>query len=68
MKVISNEDYDHFQRLRKVFGHLFPEMSGYPFLTGISESIGDDGFPDYVHVCITYGVNDTVTYKREYPQ
>jgi hypothetical protein len=62
--VISDQEYDHFQRLRKVFSHLNPEMSGYPFLTGVSDKQDDTGFPEYVHICLVHGANLTATYKK----
>lgn len=64
MREISDEDYVHFQRLRKVFAHIYPEMSGQPFITGMSDKRDEAGFPEYLSLCSVYGLDDIVTYKK----
>jgi len=63
MVEISEKDYEYFQTLRRVFSHLYPELSGQPFLTGVSEP-DETGFPKYVHICLEHGMAYSTTYKK----
>lgn len=52
------------EQLEKILKHFLPEMSGEVFITGISDTKDEQGFPDRIHLCIEYGSDSIRIYKR----
>ena len=56
MKEITDEEWEYFQTLRKMFTSSFPEsFPGQVFICGDCAETDEEGFPHYLLVCRAYG-------------
>lgn len=64
--TITQKEYAVFQRLKKIWGHSVPEMSGQYFICG--EGVGGErdemGLPEYISVCPAFGLDGFALYKK----
>lgn len=65
MKEITDEEYELFQKLKKIWVHSVPEKSGLYFICGEGGDKDAMGLPDKILVCPTYGVNITAVYEKK---
>jgi hypothetical protein len=56
-------DAEKIEKLAQILRHTYPEKSGAFFICGASP-IGDDGLPDRVHICPSYGSDVVAIYER----
>ena len=67
MPQITDDEYEHYQKLRKVFLHLNPErFEGIYFICGEGGSKDSLGLPEIITVCPAYGADFRCnkSYKR----
>jgi hypothetical protein len=60
---LNKEAADMLRRLLRIVEHAYPEKTGSFFICGASP-VGDDGLPDAVSICPSYGVGWSATYTR----
>jgi len=65
MKEITNEEYELFQKLVKIWFHTQPEKSGSFFICGEGGEHDEHGLPDIILVCPHMGDNTTAIYRKE---
>lgn len=63
--TISQEEYELFQKLVKVWFHTEPEKTGAFFICGEAGAQDENSLPEYILVCPHSGTNITAVYKRE---
>jgi hypothetical protein len=63
--VISNKEYELFEKLKKVWFHTQPDKSGSFFICGEAGDSDEYGLPEFILVCPRMGANITAVYKRE---
>lgn len=64
MKTITDEEYELFEKLKKIWLHSDPERSGQYFICG---EVGDKdamGLPDKIMVCPAYGSDGFAIYTK----
>lgn len=66
MKEITDEEYELFQKLKKIWVHSVPEKSGLYFICGEAGEHDSVGLPDAILVCPTYGINVTAIYEKKH--
>lgn len=64
MKEITDEEYEVFQKLKKIWIHSSPEKSGAYFICGEGGEKDDMGLPEFISVCPTYGLDGMAMYKK----
>ena len=64
MKEITDEEYELFQKLKKIWFHSSPDRSGSYFICGEAGKKDDHGLPDAILVCPEMGSNLTAIYER----
>jgi hypothetical protein len=62
--VISQKEYELFQKLKKIWIHSSPEKSGAYFICGEAGEKDKLGLPDGILVCPTYGLDGFAYYKK----
>lgn len=65
MKEITDEEYELFQKLTKIWYHTQPDKTGSFFICGEAGDSDEYGLPDFILVCPQLGENTTAVYKRE---
>lgn len=64
MVEITDEEYELFQKLKKIWIHSSPEKSGAFFICGEAGEKDDVGLPEHILVCPTYGADGFAYYKK----
>ena len=64
MKQITDEQYELFTKLVKIWYHSDPEKSGSFFICGEGGEHDNMGLPKNILVCPSLGSDDTVIYTR----
>ena len=66
MIEITEEEFEQFEVLKKIFLHATPENSGGYFICGESGDKDAHGLPEGILLCPAYGVDQraTVMYKK----
>mgnify|MGYP003980088469 FL=1 len=52
------------EKLKLILRRAFPEKSGLFFISGASTEVDENGQPESVSLCATYGLDWSVHYKR----
>jgi len=65
MKQITDEEYDLFKKLTKIWFHTQPDKSGSFFICGEGGERDDSGLPDIILVCPQMGANITAIYEKK---
>ena len=65
MKEITDEEYNLFKKLTKIWFHTQPDKSGSFFICGECGDHDENGLPDTILVCPQIGTNTTAVYKRD---
>lgn len=65
MKEITDEEYDLFKKLTKIWFHTQPEKTGAFFICGEAGNSDEHGLPEFILVCPQMGANITAVYKRD---
>ena len=65
MKEITDEEYDLFKKLTKIWFHTQPDKTGSFFICGEAGDHDENGLPDIILVCPQMGANITAVYKRD---
>jgi len=65
MKEITDEEYDLFRKLTKIWFHTQPDKSGLFFICGEAGDSDEHGLPEFILVCPQMGSNITAVYKRD---
>jgi len=65
MKEITDEEYELFQKLAKIWYHTEPDKTGSFFICGEAGDSDEHGLPEMILVCPQMGANITAVYKRE---
>lgn len=65
MNEITDEEYELFQKLKKIWIHSSPEKSGAYFICGEAGEKDSMGLPDGILVCPTYGLDGFAYYKKD---
>ena len=64
MKEITDEEYELFRKLVKVWYHSDPERSGSYFICGEGGDKDQMGLPEMILVCPSYGLDGVAAYKK----
>lgn len=64
MVEITQQEYELFQKLKKIFMHSMPEKSGTFFICGESGEKDGLGLPEYISVCPAHGLDGIALYKK----
>lgn len=64
MKLITDQEYDLFQKLKTIFLHAKPEHTGLYFICGEMGEHNEHGLPESVLICPMYGLDWFVVYSR----
>jgi hypothetical protein len=65
MKEITDEEYELFQKLAKIWYHTKPDKTGSFFICGEAGNSDEHGLPEMILVCPQMGSNTMAVYKRE---
>ena len=65
MKEITDEEYNLFKKLTKIWFHTQPDKSCSFFICGEVGDHDENGLPDTILVCPQMGTNTTAVYKRD---
>jgi hypothetical protein len=66
MKEITDEEYELFRKLTKIWFHTQPDKSGSFFICGEAGNSDEHGLPEVILVCPQMGANITAVYKRDF--
>ena len=66
MVEITEDEYEQFKVLKKVWAHLKYDKSGAYFICGDLGRRNDTELPEYILICPNYGADfrDVTKYKR----
>ena len=64
MVEITEQEYELFQKLKKIWIHSSPEKSGAYFICGEGGEKDEMGLPEFISVCPTYGLDGFCYYKK----
>lgn len=64
-KEITDEEYELFRKLTKIWFHTQPDKSGSFFICGEAGNSDENGLPEYILVCPQMGANITAVYIRD---
>lgn len=67
MKEISDEEYELFQKLKKIWLHSVAEHSGLYFVCGQAGEVDQMGLPEHIMVCPAYGLDGMAMYTLSKP-
>ena len=65
MKEITDEEYDLFKKLTKIWFHTQPDKTGSFFICGEGGEHDENGLPDTILVCPQMGANLTAIYEKK---
>ncbi len=65
MKEITDEEYELFRKLTKIWFHTQPDKSGSFFICGEGGDHDENGLPDTILVCPQMGANITAIYEKK---
>jgi hypothetical protein len=65
MKEITDEEYDLFKKLTKIWFHTQPDKTGSFFICGEGGEHDENGLPDTILVCPQMGANITAIYEKK---
>ena len=65
MKEITDEEYELFRKLTKVWFHTQPDKTGSFFICGEGGEHDENGLPEIILVCPQMGADTTTVYKRD---
>lgn len=65
MVEISDNEYQLYQKLLKIWKHSSAEKTGAYFICGEAGDKDDLGLPQYIHVCPSYGLDGIASYKLD---
>ncbi len=65
MKEITDEEYNLFKKLTKIWFHTQPDKSGSFFICGEGGDHDENGLPDTILVCPQMGANITAIYEKK---
>lgn len=65
MKEITDEAYELFTKLKKIWFHTQEDKSGSFFICGEGGNSDEHGLPEFILVCPQMGANITAVYKRD---
>lgn len=66
MKEITDEEYELFRKLTKIWFHTQPDKTGSFFICGEGGDKDDDGLPDIILICPRIGGNVTAVYEKKH--
>jgi hypothetical protein len=58
-------DKEKIERYEKILKHLLAERTGYYFICGEGGEKDENGLPEVISICPTYGADWVVTYERK---
>ena len=64
MKEITDEEYELFTKLKKIWVHSVPEKSGLYFICGEGGDKDQMGLPQMILVCPAYGLDGMAIYTK----
>lgn len=64
LREITKEEYELFEKLKKIWIHSVPEKSGQYFICGEGGEKDEMGLPDAIFVCPAYGLDGMAMYKK----
>lgn len=64
MKEITDEEYELFQRLTKIWFHSSEKSDSF-FICGEAGNSDENGLPEYILVCPHDGINVTAVYEKK---
>lgn len=64
MKEITDQEYELFQKLKKVWVHSVPEKSGMYFICGEGGDKDQMGLPEMILICPALGLDGFAAYKK----
>lgn len=67
MKEITDEEYELFTKLTKIWLHSIPERSGLYFICGEAGEQDEMGLPEHILVCPAYGSDGMAMYTMSKP-
>lgn len=67
MKEITDEEYELFQKLLKVWAHSAAEKTGLFFVCGQAGEVDQMGLPEHIFVCPSYGLDGMAMYTLSKP-
>ena len=65
MKEITDEEYELFRKLTKIWFHTQPDKTGSFFICGEGGDHDENGLPDTILVCPQMGANITAIYEKK---
>ena len=65
MKEITDEEYELFEKLKKIWFHTQPDKTGLYFICGEGGEHDEVGLPEIILVCPQMGTNITSVYRKE---
>lgn len=67
MKEITDEEYELFQKLLKIWKHSAAEKTGLYFVCGQAGEVDQMGLPEHILVCPAYGSDGMAMYTMSKP-
>ena len=64
MKEITDEEYNLFKKLTKIWFHTQPDKSGSFFICGEGGDHDENGLPEMIMVCPAYGLDGMAIYTK----
>ena len=65
MKEITDEEYNLFKKLTKIWFHTQPDKTGSFFICGEAGNSDEHGLPEFILVCPQMGANITAIYEKK---
>lgn len=62
MVEITEEEYELFAKMKNIWFHAEPNMTGSFFICAVAD---ENRFPEFILVCPQMGTNTTAVYKRD---
>jgi len=67
MKEITDEEYELFEKLKRIWVHSVPEKSGLYFICGEGGNKDQMGLPEIILVCPAHGLDGMAIYTMSEP-
>ena len=67
MVEITEQEYELFQKLKKIWIHSSPEKSGAYFICGEAGEKDSMGLPEHILICPTMGLDGIAKYTMSKP-
>lgn len=64
---ITDEEYELFQKMQKIWLHSVPERSGLYFICGEAGERDQMGLPEHILICPAYGSDGMAMYTMSKP-